>query len=196
MKATTKRFVSILISVLFLVFSILIYSKLITPLFADISKERGIVAQKDEQYKNFKKLSDNFKALDQKYKNSAQFVAALNEAMPLDPEIPSEINQITALIGIANSTVGSTAGNLRLNSITIKKDALIPSKNPTVMRGRGVVKFSVNMTGTYESFKQYLLLLEQNSRLISINNMDFRLDPQNAGSFLIDLSIDVFYQIK
>ena len=182
MKASTKRTIMALASLVFLIAAIYIYAVLMKPSYADVLELASMRAGRQENVKNFSALNEEFQNVFNEYKNIDEIGKRFSIFMPLKIDLSYVINQIT---GIAR------LNNVEIQSFSFKPMAIKPTNS--LVKGMGTMRVELKMAGTYENFKSFLRNIETNFLITDIVN--FKIDVQpNTSNLTIILTIDTYYQ--
>lgn len=194
MKYLSKRFASILLSFVFFVLALFLYNSFIRPTYDTIKIEQGkLIAarQKNAQYADvFARLREASSMVQQ----SADVQARVSMAFPLETNIPDSMNQLS-VIALANG--------LAITSIDIAHAPIVSSVAgktgaSSLIKGIGVLKNSIRLTGTYEQLKAFLQGVETSVRIASITSMkiDKIANPVVPGTMNITVEVETYYQVN
>lgn len=195
MRNSSKRAFSILIASILFIASLVTYSSFISPAYEDIQQKRGEVASAQKKLDDYKKLMEKVNQALSQYQSEEQARQAISLAFPTNPEIPKAAYQI---IGSAEE------GKVSVNMISGKESLIVPSKSDLI-KGRGVVSFDAQVTGSYQTFKNFVLALEQNIRILDIESISMnRIKPDASAkgvssiqdSFRYSVRINTYFQSK
>ncbi len=188
MKASSKRILSILIAILILVASLFVYSSFIKPAYSEIKDLRSEVASRLNLIAENESSLEQIQKLLGEYQNVAQLKETISLIFPTEQDLPQVVNQITSLANINKLTIDQlAAGQL----------AIKPSTHSTSIKGKGTLRFSFHLNGSYENFKSFLQNLETNMSLMDLVNL--KIEPSaktKAGenNFSYNMTIDRYYQ--
>lgn len=194
MKYLSKRFASILLSFVFFVLALFLYNSFIRPTYDTIKIEQGkLIAarQKNAQYADvFARLREASSMVQQ----SSDVQARVSMAFPLETNIPDSMNQLS-VIALANG--------LAITSIDIAHAPIVSSVAgktgaSSLIKGIGVLKNSIRLTGTYEQLKAFLQGVETSVRIASITSMkiDKIANPVVPGTMNITVEVETYYQVN
>ncbi len=193
MRISTKRILSIGISLVLFIGVIVVYFQLIVPKAKDLSKKRAEIFSRQTVYNNQKEAVDQVQKLiaqirEEKIKELQKSVIF---AMPIGPDTIGALRQIDAIAKSSNSVI--TGLNFRISP---PANPSARSKKVTILKPMGVVNVSVSIRGAYENLKRFLELLEKNIRVA--NTATYRFTPglaKDAGiNDSMEVSVDVYYQ--
>lgn len=186
MKASAKRFSSILVAILFFIASLFIYSSLIQPAYSDIKNLRTEVANRLDFISKNETFIQQVKNLLNEYQNVAKIQETTSLILPLNQNIPQGVNQINGL---------SKINNLTTELLSVQQLAIKPSKQPNLVKGLGSLRFTFRLTGPYENFKPFLQAMETNINLMDLVSLKIE-PPEKAGRdiFSYTLIVDTYYQ--
>ncbi|MBI5401515.1 type 4a pilus biogenesis protein PilO [Candidatus Wolfebacteria bacterium] len=184
MKYSSKRFLSIIIAVAFFVGAVLAYQNFVSPAYDEVKQIQGELAEKKKITGEYQGIFDQIQQLYSNYQNYGDLQKNVSLALPSDPAVAESVFQITKLASV---------NNLSVQSLDVKKLALIPSKS-TVIKSLGTLRFSIRLTGGYESLKSYLQGLESNIRLMNVNSLKIEKVGAASNLFNYNLEADAYYQ--
>lgn len=193
MRASTKRFASLLVSLLFAGSAIIVYASFLSPVFQEVAALRGKILAQSELLANENAAIGKFKNLLSVYSDQYQALdKTLSATLPTKEEVPSAVNQIQVL---------SRVSNLALQSVTFKYAALKPSAKAQVaslVKPLGTLTITLQTAGSYENLKSFLHALETNIRVMDISSL--KLSPVRKGEavvpdlFLYTVEVTTYYQ--
>lgn len=189
MKASNKRLFILLGSAALILAVFIIFVVLLQPEYANIQQLRGLLASSNNTYNAASQNVDYVNNLYEKNKiDINQMQDSLKSAVPDQQKVADVVNQIQ---GIAS------ANNLPIESINLETLPIQQSKaNTSLVKGYGVLRVTLKMSGTYPSFKQFLNLLETNVRIMDARTLRiYQVDPINKSIFNFELVVDTYYQI-
>jgi Tfp pilus assembly protein PilO len=192
MKYLSKRFISILLSFTFIAIALVLYVNFIKPAYADIKKDQGklnAITSKNQEYKDvFGKL----KGVLDELKKSPDLQNRVSMVLPLSANTPDSLNQITS-IASANGLTISSAELIEAPAIPTPIDA---SGSASIVKGIGVIRNNIRISGTYAQIKSFLQGVESGVRISSIKSM--RIDRSstitNTDSYAVALEVETYYQ--
>ncbi len=158
-------------------FSLIMGAVILWPRFQDlreIQAEMGRVSgelQYQEQY--FSQLAD----IQEQFKNYEEKLSKINSALPNDPSLASLFNFLQK---------ASSQSGLILKGIS-PFTASYSEGNPSLRK----TQFSLELSGSYPSFKEFLSAIEKSARLIEVENISFS-TPKEGDTFTFNLRIKVY----
>lgn len=191
MKASTKRALSILFSVFFLILTVIVYTNFVLPQIDEVSKLRAEVASKNRNYETQKNAIAQVSEIVSQFKNAADLQKTLSFSMPIKLSVVDVLNQWYAI---------SKNSNADIRAMDIKLSSSVTKTGNPVLKGRGSIAVSLSAVSTYDGIKQFLNSLETNARVVNIQS--FTLTPMYSGVnmpgalFAIDISLETYYQAE
>jgi len=131
--------------------------------------------------KGFQQQEDYFSNLLQIKTDLGQYkeeLAKISSSLPDDPSLPS----LFSFLQKASSQSG-----LVLKGISPFTVSSVPEEFPNIK----ATQFSLEITGPYSSFKNFVSTLEKSSRIIEVENISFA-SPQEDNLFTFNLRIKVY----
>lgn len=191
MKASTKRALSILFSVLFLIVTVIIYTNLIIPELGEIGRLRGEIASKSQTYNVQKNAVSQVAEIVNQFANAQELQKTLSFAMPIKVNISDALNQWYAI---------SKTSDVNVNGLDIQVKNVIKKPANPLLKGRGSIVVNLEAVGTYDALKEFLSSLETNSRLVTVKSFSF--SPlggavSSAGPlYSLKLEVETYYQVE
>jgi len=144
------------------------------PKFSQLSEIKENIQAKEMELQYSKEYFDRLEELKIKLDENALEISKISSALPTDTFVPSVfkfIQETASLSGIILTeinpfTVELLEGNTKINETT----------------------FTVELIGTYSSFKEFLSILENSARLFEVNNLSFK---QNKEIDTLDFSLNL-----
>lgn len=186
MKSSTKRFLSILLAILFFVASLFVYSSLIRPAYSEIHNLRAEIAGRLDFISKNEAVIQRVKNLLSEYQNVAEIQQTTSLSLPLEQNIAQGVNQISALAGF---------NNLILESLSVQQLAIKPSAQPGLIKGVGVLRYSFRLGGAYADFKSFLQAVETNISLMDLVDLKIEQAAKDNNLFYT-ANIDTYYQAE
>ena len=189
MRASAKRMLSFVLSLLFIAGSVFVYVLLISPAYSEIQVLRGDLVNRTETYNNQKAVFDKIKDLNDKYKGSGSLQEAVSLAMPNEPFISQIVSNIQGLANLNNRMPV-----LSLQTEVLPLQALAAS--PSYIKNIGTVKVTLQMRGQYQNFKKFISDLEHNYRILNLRQFDLKTDSTGlaANEYIFSLTLNANYQ--
>lgn len=190
MRISTKRILSIGLSVALFIGVAIIYFNLIVPEAKNISKERGEIASKQSLFNVQKQAVDEVQKLIAQFRNLPQLQASVSLAMPAGSDTIGALRQINAVAKTTNATVTSLGFKITPPFLSASKAKI------TIVKPMGNVNVTVSARGVYENLKKFLELVEKNIRVANVRTFKFTpgMGKEAGVGDALDLSIDMFYQ--
>ncbi len=199
MKQATKRFVSMIIVLLFIVGAFVIFFELIRPAYEDAQTIRSEVISRETFVHDQEDAIAQVQQLIQSYQSETGVQESVDRALPGSPDFAGALYQLNGIAtgnGIGLSTLSVSAPSLASN----RPDPATSSSSASValVKPVGTVSFQVKLTGRYEDLKAFLADLEDNIRIFDVQS----LSVQQAGTkpgvdlYTVDMSITTYYQVK
>lgn len=189
MRASTKRMISFLTSLMLIVSAILIYALLVVPTYEDIQRARGDLVSATKVYDDQKRVFDRIKSLNDAYKGNGTLQDAVSLALPNETFISQILGNIEGLANLNNRMPILSA---QTEILPFRADASWPS----YIKNIGAVKLTLQMRGAYGDFKKFVSQLENNYRIMDVKQMEIKSDQNDkTGTALVyGLTVHAYYQ--
>ncbi len=191
MKASTKRILSIMMSVVLFVAAAVVYVKLVNPVYADIQKLRGEIQARENLLNQQTQAVNQIQNLIGQLQNQniTQFQEQIFLVLPTSESVPQVLNQYQAIAqasGLSNQSIG-------VNYLAIKPAV----SNIDLAKGIGTERFKLKLFGSYEAMKTFLQAIETNVRLTDLVSFNMsRIAQSGQNLFLNEIVVDSYYQAK
>ncbi len=188
MRVSTKRVLSILVGLIFLLGAFFVYLGLIRGEMTAVGEVRSILASKEALFANQEQAVNQVKDLLNEFKNFSQLQGTVNRAIPDGASSISALRQIEA--------IGRTAGVIITGldfSTPTPSSRNAPGATSVVQRLR-TLEVKVRAEGPYANLKQFVKLLETSVRVANVTDMSY--SPRGAGNFgdTLLLEVEMYYQ--
>jgi Tfp pilus assembly protein PilO len=191
MNYTTRRNISLLLAAGLLLAAVIVFFALDMPVFREIGDTNDKIAQEQAQYDEQFQAVQTAKSIINQYRGLASVSQAISLSVPRGAEIEniiSQLNNIAAQSGLEVQGVNFETPSLP----TIKggSQANLAEKNK-------ILRISLTLIGSYESFKVWLSSVETNIRLMDVGDISFSSlggDDQSANRFNFKVTLDTYYQ--
>lgn len=158
--ANLINFASIATATSFLVV-ILLAVLVLWPKFQELEIVRGNIEEKKAELQAKEEYVLRLDELKVKLKEHQEEISKINTALPVNPSLPSLFNYLQ-----------KTSSESGLILMDISPSAISPSKDLTGFRE---AVFSIKVSGSYSSLKNFLSALEKSARLIEVENLSLSL---------------------
>jgi Tfp pilus assembly protein PilO len=203
MKQNSKRLLSILLGLTFIVVALLVLFDFIEPTYGDLENAKA-QEQSDQAFLvSGQTLINQAKTILATYQSDTTAEQDLALAMPSGPNVAGAIAQI---YGIAANN-GITIQSLGITPPTIQTPPTLSNNLLTsgqIVKPVGNYSFQIGATGSYESLKSFLLQLQSNVRIFDVTS--FSLQAANTASngkaavgnqdlFTYSITVATYYQL-
>ncbi|MDD5144676.1 MAG: type 4a pilus biogenesis protein PilO [Candidatus Pacebacteria bacterium] len=137
----------------------------------DIKEKGSLITREKEHFTNLKEI-------DQKLAEKGEEMAKIGLALPDSPDIPSLFDFIQKTASYSGMVLEGLGDYTVSNSLQGEKI------RETV--------FSIQVSGSYEDFKNFLSSLENSSRLINVDSISFNAKEEEENNFSFNLSLETF----
>ncbi len=191
MRASTKRILSIMMSAILLIAVVVVYVKLIQPVYSDVQKLRGEIQARQNL------LQDQSQAVTQvqnlisqlQNQNITQFQEQISLVLPTSESVPQALSQYQAIAQASGLSIQSVG----LNYLAIKPAAT----DINLAKGIGTDRFKLKVLGPYEAIKTFFQTIETNVRLTDLVSFKIsRTGQPGQNLYLNEIVVDSYYQAK
>jgi len=191
MKTSTKRALSLIFSLVFIIFAIIIFTNLIQPEIKVINELRGKVAATNNLYLTQKNAIEQVSKVISQFNNATDLQKSLSLSMPIGANITEILNQYETI---------SKNNMILLQGLDLKiTPPVVSKKQNQLLKGMGIVNINMSTIGSYNALKQFLSALETNIRITKVNTLNFQKiggGSDNNTLFSMSLEVETYYQSK
>ena len=146
------------------------------PKYREFSVTLSEVKEKKMELENKEKYFSELKILSASLKELGPELAKVDSALPSEPSIPDLLNFLQK---------ESSQNGLLLEKFDIGR--ISPEEKSDIKK----ISLNLSLTGSYQSFKNFLLSLQGNSRLIETESIGFA-SPEKSGLSTFNLNIKTY----
>lgn len=188
MRVSTKRILSILVGLLFLMGAFFVYLGLIRGEVSAVGEIRSVLASKEALFANQEQAVSQVKELLNEFKNFAQLQVTVSRAVPDGASTISALRQIEA--------VGRTAGAVitRLDFATPTPSSRGAPGASSVVKRLRTLEVKMRADGPYANLKQLVKLLETSVRVANVTRMNYSPGGPGNSNDTVSLEVEMYYQ--
>lgn len=205
MKQTTKRFLSMILGVVFFVGSIVIYFQLIQPAYGETLKLKSTKASLQSFLDKEKQAIDTVKQLISDYNTKNEKIQqTVSLVLPTEPDVSGAVTQLYGLSQNNNLQFKDVKISVPgLSSVSSQAKGLDPSNLALALqRPIGTLSLSTVLVGSYDDFKEFLSQLQSNIRIFDIKTLSMSpvinigkdKTPQVIEKYTFSFSVSTYYQ--
>ncbi len=201
MKQTTKRFISLILGLAFLVGSLIVFFEFVQPAYDDAqdikAKQLSLRSFLDNERATIKQVKNLLSA----YQGQGEVQRAVSLALPPQEDLAGAISQ---LYGLAQQNNGLIFGSVSISLASVAPpprtggSGISAATSFALQKPVGSVNFQLKLTGTYEALKAFLFKLENNIRIFDLKNITIQpagtsgKGPQDLYNY--DVVVTAYYQ--
>jgi len=174
MKQSSKRLVSVLFALIFIVAAFVLFFDLVQPTYNDVKALRSQQLGEESYLSNQAALVKQVQTIINTYQNEAQGAANVVLAMPSGEDIAGALAQIQGIAANNNITIGSIAVTPGAVQIQATAPGTAAPSSAQLMKPLGSFTFRLAASGSYESFKNFLSELETNIRIFDVKTVSLQ----------------------
>jgi Tfp pilus assembly protein PilO len=195
MKQSTKRLVSSVGALIFIVLAFVVLLNFIQPAYQELSVRRGEVASRERFLAEQEGVVRKVESLITTYESGSSVREVVSLALPPEPEIAQVVAQLNGLI-VANSLIAQGFGITPELVDRSARRAERREKRGGLNAGEiGTVMVRLSVVGTYGDFKRFLKNLETNIRIMDITQLAIRsAGKPNQDLYVFDMTVAAYYQ--
>jgi len=198
MKQSTKRFLSMILSLFFLVGAFIIYFQFIQPLYGDVQTVRSEMESRQNFLAQQKEAIQKVQQLIGVYQGQGDLQQKVSQVIPTSTDTVGAIAQLN---GLASNS------RIRIDSLSLGAPMLVAPNVVNTAAGQfvtedsftkplGMVTIQMKLSGTYQDFKDFVAKLETNLRIFEVKTLTIVPSGKNGVSnpYAYDLAVVVYYQ--
>lgn len=169
---------AVIIIAIGLVVSIIVGVVLLWPKYQEFSDLRTQLVQKKTQLENQNKYIQQLEAMEEKLKEKQELADKVNSALPIGPDIPSLLEFLQK---------ASTETGVSLESADWQELSSPQTEQERIKE----YSLTLNLSGSYFAFKNFLFALERSARIIEVLQTNFSIsgEPNEPISFQIIMKV-------
>lgn len=197
MKQSAKRFISSVVSLLFIVGSFVTFFNFVQPAYREVLDLKGTLASLE----SFKTEQDaavkDIQALVGTYNNSQEVRDTVSLALPLSPSLAEAVAQVNGLV-VNNNLSAQSYGLSPISEPVLTEEVrrqLGTGLEGIVVQPVSPINFNIRLTGSYEDFKSFLAQLQTNVRVFDVKIITIQPAAQpDENLYFYDLTVATYYQ--
>jgi len=184
MSNSSKRILFVLLSLAFLLASVVVYSTLIKPAYAEVMDLRSQLASQSDALIKYQSTLTQVRSLLSQLQNAGQVQNQVSLMLPNGKDVAYFVSQLSQLAAI---------NALTSDNVVTQVAPSKPSQS-SVIRSIGKLKAEAKFAGSYAGFKSYLRQLERNMLLIDVT--DIRIEGAQQTPTILNYSVSAssYYQ--
>jgi hypothetical protein len=204
MKQTTKRFLSMILGLVFLVASLIVYFEFIQPAYENAQTVKGELLSRQALLDSEKTVVKQVQNLISTYKGQGRVQEAVSAVFPTGDDLPGALAQI---YGLAENS-GLSVQSISISGVAAAQRAsgsgsvgAQTSFGASLQKPVKTINFQAKLSGSYEDLKGFLAKLETNIRIFDVKNLGVQpllLSGQGKATSSVlygyDLTATTYYQ--
>ena len=188
----------IIIPILVIVVGVAAYIFLL-PQYKDVRQQQGQLKQQEEESDSKSIVLQDLKNLASELEEKRAGLSQIDKAIPQSPEIPELLANIDYLVSqsgllitslqLSQAQTLSSAGSGQAVELFGRQEMLRSST-----QNLGMMQIDLKVVGAYSTIKNFLLNIEQNQRLMDIQELIFEEPDGESGLQGFNLKILTYYQ--
>lgn len=188
MRVSTKRILSILVGLVFLMGAVFVYIGLIRGEMTAVGETRNLLASKEALFANQEAAVNQVKDLINEFKNFTQLQGTADRAIPDGASTVSALRQLEAI----GRTAGAVITGLDFSTPTPSSRGA-PGATSVVKRLH-TLEAKVRVEGPYANLKQFVKLLETSVRVANVTRLNYSPGGVASSGDSLSLEVDMYYQ--
>lgn len=190
-----------IIIILSLLTSVGIIWQLILPAYSDVKAKQEMLEQKKVELQKLEELINQMNELMSVYKEKETEIEKVSQILPEGKDIPGllvQVESLAAQFGLILDSIDFSeieAQKQPQGAVEWREGASSPELGEKKTEPPyKTLSVALRITGNYEAFKNFLLSLENNLRLIDVQTISFTPKGEASDIFDFSLSGEAYYQ--
>ncbi len=165
-----------IIIIAFFLFSFVFWLAILWPKYQDFRALDKMIGEKEEELQQEEQYFSNLNQIKTELENYEEALSKINSAFPDDPSLPalfSFLQKASSQSGLILKGISPFASYISESMPNIKE-----------------TQFSLQVSGSYSSFKEFVSILEKSARKIEVENISF-FSPKEGSLFLFNLGLKI-----
>lgn len=193
MKQATKRLISFLVGLTALAGAFAVYLYAIVPAYETAQKTKSEILSRSGFIETQQKVIAEVKNKIAEYSGNVQAQEVVSLSLPLSANTADALAQINGILG--NNGLSPQAISLSAAPVNQPATRPRPGETASLVKDTGILGFKIRLTGSYESFKSFLNMLETNVRILDVQNAVVQpAGKPNQDLYAFDLTVATYYQ--
>jgi hypothetical protein len=198
MKQSTKRLLSMVISLVLIGGAFVVFLNFIRPAYAEVQRLKSEVLAREQFVAAEQQSIRNVQQRISAYNNQAELRELFNLTLPLVSDVSGALTQFAGLVqndtlGAQNFGVGKAEGSGEVEAAVAGPPK--PAGAPALTRPLGRVSFETSFTASYENMKAFLEKLESNIRIFDVTSLTIvPTGKQPQDLYKVDVKAVTYYQ--
>lgn len=195
MKQSTKRFISLVLSLVMMMAAFVVYVDLIKGAYDEVQGKKADILSRQELAASQRAIIERVRRQIETYKGEEAIVQNISLVLPPAPQMGEVLNQIS---GLARANFLSPQTFLASTPV-IKTLVSHPSgqKEKSLVKPVGIITFQIKFIGSYDQLKKFLSQLETNIRLIDIQSLSIQpIKTSKDNLYSFELMVATYYQVN
>lgn len=195
MKQSTKRLISSVTSLLFLVGTFVAFFNFVQPAYREMAALKGQLASLERFKIEQGAMLQSVKSLINIYNESQEVRDTVSLALPLRPSVAEAVAQINGLVTNNNLTAYSYGLSGVSEPVLSEEARRQLGTGGIVIQPASPISFNLRLSGSYEDFKNFLKQLETNVRIFDVKTLTLQPAAQSSQDlYSYDLTVVAYYQ--
>ncbi len=188
MKPSTKRIMTLVLSIALIVMALFLYVQYVKPAYDEVQGLRATKASQAQYYTDQSQAVASINDLLARQQNKKTLRDDISLRLPLKESVADIISQLQAI---------SQETGILIQSVGLEYLPVTKNQSASFVKGLGTLRLNVRLFGAYEPFKQFLDGLETNIRIMDVASLKAS-QAGKAGQDVqtYNLTVDTYYQIK
>lgn len=202
MRQSTKRLVSMALSLVFVVAAFVVFFNFVRPAYDEFLRIRSEQISRERFTQSQRAVIDQVKKLVSAFHEQGRIQDKVSISLPSESDVAGALAQINGLAEANRLAPQSFQVSRNVPQGALARTARLggnSSSSPVVVPPIGTLTFKVRLGGSYEDFKNFLGNLENNIRILDAKDVGIQpvLDKQNrVASYNFDLTVATYFQTQ
>lgn len=185
MRVSTKRILSIILSGVFFIGAMYMFTGPVQDEMKSINDKRGKLATQQQLYASQSQAIAQVQKLISSFQDSKNLQSQTSYAIPNGEQAITALRQVEAIGRASNITFGSVKFKSTAPRVTAQQ----------FLKKLGVLEVSISATGDYANLKDFMRKLETTVRIANVKNYSFRPGLLRNAKDSVEMTVEMYYQM-
>ena len=196
MKQTTKRFASLIVSLLLILGAFIVIVDLVVPAYGEAQRAKADLLSRQAFIEEQRSTIGEVKKLIASYEGQIEVQEQVSLALPSHQDVAGALAQLS---GIAQTSFlapqSFSASITEVPNAALRQDRNAKSQTTTLAKPIGTLTLHVRFIGSYGDIKKFFEKLETNIRIFDVRTLSMQpVGRSNQDLYSYDMTVATYYQ--
>ncbi len=190
MKQSSKRLISIVLALLFVIGALVVLFDLIEPAYQDAMTTKGNLEAAQQFLATETQAVTQAESIITSYRNDTATLETVDLALPTGPDIAGALAQFYGLA--ANS--GLTVQGISISKPILQAVSQPAGSSTNILKPVGTISFQLAAIGSYEDLQAFLAGIETNVRMFDLKALSISSGGATKDLYNYSMTVVTYYQ--